>query len=165
MLDQKILSRLSNRPARNRPDEEGPATAKITKRSTMQEVLEAYPSAQRALFHRYHIGGCHGCGYQPQDILEEVAQRHDIHDLDEVIAFIEHAEEIDRRRALEALPDRLASPRERDEAWLHAERSTLRPGAPDGPEPSSSRRQLWDRFSEDAYARYSLPRAQTATPS
>jgi hypothetical protein len=31
-------------------------TAKITKRSTMQEVLEAYPSAQRALFQRYHIG-------------------------------------------------------------------------------------------------------------
>lgn len=33
------------------------ATAKITKRSTMQEVLEAYPGAQRALFRRYHIGG------------------------------------------------------------------------------------------------------------
>ena len=29
------------------------ATTKITKRSTMQEILEAYPSAQRALFSRY----------------------------------------------------------------------------------------------------------------
>ncbi len=74
-----------------------PATATITKRSTMQEVLEAYPSAQRALFRRYHVGGCNSCGYQPEDILEEVAHRHDITDLDEVIEFIEHAEQIDGR--------------------------------------------------------------------
>lgn len=74
-----------------------PATAKLTKRSTMQEVLEAYPSAQRALFRRFHIGGCHSCGYEPEDILEEVAHRHNITDLDEVIEFIEYAEQIDRR--------------------------------------------------------------------
>ncbi len=72
------------------------ATAKITKRSAMREILEAYPSAQRALFRRYHIGGCNSCGYQPEDTLEEVAHRHDIFDLDEVIAFIEHAGQIDR---------------------------------------------------------------------
>ena len=72
-------------------------TAKITKRSTMQEVLEAYPSAQRALFGRYHIGGCNSCGYQPEDILEEVAHGHKITDLDEVVAFILQADEIDRR--------------------------------------------------------------------
>ena len=74
-----------------------PASAKITKHSTMQEVLEAYPSAQRALFRRYHIGGCNSCGYEPKDILGEVAHRHHITDLDEVIEFIEHAEQIDRR--------------------------------------------------------------------
>ncbi|MBN2192894.1 MAG: hypothetical protein JW751_08760 [Polyangiaceae bacterium] len=74
-----------------------PATAKITKSSTMQDVLEAYPSAQRALFRQYHIGGCHGCGYEPDQILEDVAHRHDITDLDEVLAFIEQADEIDRR--------------------------------------------------------------------
>ena len=62
----------------------------------MGEVLEAYPSAQRALFHRYHIGGCHSCGYQPEDTLEEVARRHDIMELDEVVRFIESAEQIDR---------------------------------------------------------------------
>jgi len=73
------------------------ATAKITKRSTMQEVLEAYPSAQRALFRRYHIGGCNSCGYEPEDILEEVAHQHNITDLDKVLEFIEHAEESDRR--------------------------------------------------------------------
>src|SRR3972149_1477824 len=73
------------------------ATAKITKRSTMHEVLEAYPSAQRALFRRYHIGGCNSCGFQPEDVLEEVAPGHKITDVDEVIAFILHADEIDRR--------------------------------------------------------------------
>ena len=74
-----------------------PATAKITKRSTMQDVLDAYPSAQRALFRRFHIGGCNSCGYEPADILEEVAHRHKITDLDEVLEFIEQAEQSDRR--------------------------------------------------------------------
>lgn len=70
---------------------------KITRRSTMQEVLDAYPSAQRALFRRYHIGGCHSCGYEPTDILEEVAARHDITDMNEVLNFIEEAEQIDQK--------------------------------------------------------------------
>lgn len=70
---------------------------KITKRSTMQEVLENYPSAQRALFQRYHIGGCHSCGYEMTDILEEVAAKHQITDIDSVLQFIEEAEQADRR--------------------------------------------------------------------
>jgi len=81
-------------------------TAKITRRSTMQEVLEAYPSAQRALFGRYHIGGCNSCGYQPEDILEEVAHGHNITDLDEVVAFIQEADEVDRR--IQASPREVA---------------------------------------------------------
>jgi rhodanese-related sulfurtransferase len=72
------------------------ATAKITKHSTMQEILDVYPSAQRALFVRYHIGGCNSCGYGPEDILEKVANSHNINDLDEVIAFIEQAEQADQ---------------------------------------------------------------------
>ena len=83
------------------------ATAQITKRSTMQQILEAYPSAQRALFRRYHIGGCHSCGYEPDHILEEVAHRHNITDLDEVVAFIEHAEQADRR--IQASPEDVAA--------------------------------------------------------
>ena len=31
----------------------------------MQEILEVCPSAQRALFSRYHIGGCNSRGYEP----------------------------------------------------------------------------------------------------
>lgn len=69
----------------------------ITGDSTMGEVLEVYPSAQRALFRRYHIGGCNSCGYQLGDRLEEVARSHNNLDLEEVIAFLEDAEQIDRR--------------------------------------------------------------------
>ena len=74
-----------------------PATAKITKHSTMQEVLEAYPTAQRALFQRFHIGGCNSCGYEPGDLLQDVARSRKIKDLDEVIEFIAQAELTDRR--------------------------------------------------------------------
>jgi rhodanese-related sulfurtransferase len=84
-----------------------PPAAKITKRSTMQEVLAAYPSAQRALFHRYHIGGCQSCGYQPGDVLEEVAQRHNITDVDGILESIEYAEQVDRR--LEVNPSDVAA--------------------------------------------------------
>jgi hypothetical protein len=31
--------------------------------SSMREVLEAFPGAQRALFSRYHIGGYSSCGF------------------------------------------------------------------------------------------------------
>lgn len=114
-------------------------TAEITKRSTMQEVLEAYPSAQRALFRRYHIGGCNSCGYQPEAILEEVAHGHNITDLDKVIAFIQKADEIDRRiqvsprevaEAFGAAPRRVwsMSERERSGTWptSRAPRSSAR---------------------------------------
>ena len=74
-----------------------PETRTITKNSTMQEVLDAYPSAQRALFQQFHIGGCHSCGYEPDEILEEVVGRHNITNLDEVLSFIHQADEIERR--------------------------------------------------------------------
>ena len=43
--------------------------------STMREILEAFPGAQRALFRRYHIGGCSNCAFQPEESLEQVCAR------------------------------------------------------------------------------------------
>ena len=83
------------------------STARISGRSTMRQILEAYPSAQRALFRRYHFGGCHSCGYQPEDTLEQVAHRNTIFDLDEVVAFILHADEIDQQ--IQASPGEVAA--------------------------------------------------------
>jgi len=37
----------------------------INLQSPMSAVLENFPGAQRALFRRYHIGGCSSCGFQP----------------------------------------------------------------------------------------------------
>ena len=82
-------------------------TLRISKTSTMQEVLDAYPSAQRALFQKYHIGGCHSCGYEPSDILEVVASKHNIMDMDEVLNFIVEADELDQR--IQITPEALAT--------------------------------------------------------
>ena len=88
----------------------------ITKNSTMQEVLEAYPSAQRALFQKYHIGGCHSCGYEPTDVLEKVAQSHGISDMNEVLQFIEEAERMDQR--IQVSPTTVAEARKSTELPL-----------------------------------------------
>lgn len=82
------------------------SAAAITRHSTMSEVLEVCPSAQRTLFGRYHIGG-----YRPGDTLEEVARGHNILDVGEVVAFVEHAEQIDRRVGVS--PGGGRSPRQR----------------------------------------------------
>ena len=53
----------------------------------MEQVLNVYPSAQRALFQRYHVGGCSSCGFQPNDTLEAVCVSHGL-DVGEVVEFI-----------------------------------------------------------------------------
>src|SRR5262245_61225111 len=64
---------------------------------TMEEILRVTPSAQRALFQRYHIGGCSSCGFQPTDTLAEVCRDHNILDVGEVVRTIERSEEVDRK--------------------------------------------------------------------
>ena len=43
----------------------------------MQELLQALPGAQRALFRLYHIGGCASCGFRPDETFAEVCARND----------------------------------------------------------------------------------------
>ena len=43
----------------------------------MQELLAAYPGAQRALFRHYHIGGCASCGFHPDEALSQVCARNE----------------------------------------------------------------------------------------
>src|SRR5687768_18261038 len=42
----------------------------------MEQVTKVFPSAQRALFQKYHVGGCSSCGFQPTDTLAQVAGNH-----------------------------------------------------------------------------------------
>lgn len=47
----------------------------VTIQSTMGEVLEAYPGAQRALFRRFHIGGCSSCAFQTTETIQQLCDR------------------------------------------------------------------------------------------
>lgn len=64
--------------------------------STMREVLETFPGAQRALFRRYHIGGCSSCGFQPAETLEGLSQRNSLK-VDEVLDHIKTSHEQDEK--------------------------------------------------------------------
>jgi hypothetical protein len=37
----------------------------------MSAVLENFPGAQRALFRRYHIGGCSSCGFSRRQEIQK----------------------------------------------------------------------------------------------
>ena len=68
---------------------------------TMEAILEVAPAAQRALFQRYHVGGCSACGFQPEDTLAQVAKDHNILDIKDMIDTIVRAETMDRERQLD----------------------------------------------------------------
>src|SRR5262250_2500150 len=73
------------------------ATQNITPASTMAEVLEAYPGAQRALFRRYHIGGCSNCAFQPEETLQQVCDRNGGLNVKEVLEHVQTSHEEDVR--------------------------------------------------------------------
>ena len=70
---------------------------KIAPTSTMAEVLQAFPGAQRALFRRYHIGGCSSCGFQPGETLEQLCKRNGNLNCPEVIEHIQKSHEEDQK--------------------------------------------------------------------
>src|SRR5690348_16027043 len=69
----------------------------INLRSPMGEVLEVFPGAQRALFRRYHIGGCSSCGFAPEETLAQVCARNGNLDVAEVLAHIKSSHEQDAK--------------------------------------------------------------------
>jgi rhodanese-related sulfurtransferase len=87
-------------------------TETIGPESAMRAVLEAYPGAQRALFRRYHIGGCSSCAFQPDETLAQVCQRNGGLNVSEVLAHIQTSHEQDARIFIE--PKELADWRKRE---------------------------------------------------
>jgi rhodanese-related sulfurtransferase len=69
----------------------------INPQSPMREVLEVFPGAQRALFRRYHIGGCSSCGFAPEETLAQVCARNGNLDVAEVLAHIRSSHEQDAK--------------------------------------------------------------------
>ncbi len=73
------------------------STATLHQNSTMTDVLAAFPGARRALFRKYHIGGCSSCGFAPDETLGQLCSRNGNLNVEEVVAHIEAAAETDRQ--------------------------------------------------------------------
>ena len=86
----------------------------MTASSTMKEVLEEFPGAQRALFRKYHIGGCSSCGFQPEEKLAELCARNGNLAVDEVIGHIRTSHEADLK--MQIAPSELADWKKREPA-------------------------------------------------
>lgn len=84
-------------------------TPPITSESTMKQVLEAYPGAQRTLFKRYHIGGCSSCAFQPNETLEELCARNGNLNVTEMIDHLRSSHQQDEQMQISPreLADRL----------------------------------------------------------
>jgi rhodanese-related sulfurtransferase len=89
-------------------------TNPISPASPMRAVLEAFPGAQRALFRRYHIGGCSSCGFSPEETLGQLCARNGGLDTAEVLAHIRSSHEQDARVLIS--PAELVELRQRDPA-------------------------------------------------
>jgi rhodanese-related sulfurtransferase len=84
----------------------------LTPQSPMSDVMEAFPGAQRALFRRYHIGGCSSCGFSPDETLAQVCARNGNLDAAEVMAHIQSSHELDAKILID--PKELAELLQRD---------------------------------------------------
>jgi rhodanese-related sulfurtransferase len=90
------------------------ATESISPQSSMKEVLAVYPGAQRALFRKYHIGGCSSCGFQPTETLEQVCRRNNDLNVNEVLEHIKTSHEQDVKILIE--PKQLIELLEKDKS-------------------------------------------------
>jgi rhodanese-related sulfurtransferase len=75
-------------------------TTTLDPQMTMRELLQHFPGAQRALFRRYHIGGCSSCGFQPDETLAGVCARNNSLPVSEVVEHIMASHEADLKMQL-----------------------------------------------------------------
>jgi rhodanese-related sulfurtransferase len=67
----------------------------VTAETRMADVLRVFPGAQRALFRKYHIGGCSSCGFDPNETLGQVCARNNNLNVAEVLEHIEQSHAAD----------------------------------------------------------------------
>ncbi len=77
------------------------AATAIDPNVTMRELLEQFPGAQRAMFRKYHIGGCSSCGFSPNETLAGVCARNENVDVEEAIEYIIASDSADRAMQIE----------------------------------------------------------------
>ncbi len=64
---------------------------------SMRDLLVRLPGAQRALFRKYHIGGCASCGFRPEETLAEICARNEGLPVGEVIDHLLASHEADQQ--------------------------------------------------------------------
>lgn len=62
--------------------------------NSMKEILDAYPGAQRALFRKYHLGGCSSCAFSADETLAALCRRNGL-DAAEVLRVLVESQEQD----------------------------------------------------------------------
>ena len=96
--------------------EDSMLTKEINPEMTMMEIMDIYPGAKRALFQKYHIGGCSSCGFAPTDSLEEVFIKHNRPDsVGEAIDYIYESARVDEEMQID--PTELKSKLDAGETW------------------------------------------------
>jgi rhodanese-related sulfurtransferase len=90
------------------------AVATIGPQSSMRQVLESYPGAQRALFKRYHIGGCSSCAFQPDETIAQLCERNGNINADEMIEHLRSSHEQDE--AMQISPHELSAKLQEDKS-------------------------------------------------
>jgi rhodanese-related sulfurtransferase len=90
------------------------AVESISEQSPMSAVLKKFSGAQRALFRRYHIGGCSSCGFDPDETLAQVCARNGNLDVAEVLAHIQSSHDQDAKVLIS--PKELAELLQRDQS-------------------------------------------------
>ena len=83
------------------------STAAIDSNLSMRELLAVYPGAQRALFRKYHIGGCASCGFSPDETLAAVCARNENLPVSEVVEYLAASQEEDAK--LQITPGELSA--------------------------------------------------------
>ena len=73
------------------------STATIDPHISMRELTALLPGAQRALFRKYHIGGCASCGFRPEETLAEVCARNESLNVEQVIEHLLSSHEADQQ--------------------------------------------------------------------
>lgn len=71
--------------------------SKINAETTMKQLQELMPGARRALFAKYHIGGCQSCGFDDDETIEEVCERNENLPVNEVIDHLLLSSEHDQK--------------------------------------------------------------------
>ena len=84
-----------------------PMTSAIDPNLTMHDLLALYPGAQRALFRKYHIGGCESCGFDPAETLAQVCARNENVSVEEAVEYLAASQEEDLK--LQIAPAELAA--------------------------------------------------------